>query len=243
MNLQPIDITILHLNIPTPTGNSPIHPVMLRDEDGITLVDTGMIGQFAELQSALEEAGAKLHEIKRIIITHQDIDHIGNLGALVEAVPDVEIWAHADETPYLQGKLPLIKFTPERRAMLAPPTLELAEQLLSGLPSLHIARILEDGDILPLQGGVQVIHTPGHTPGHICLYFREKQFLLAADELRVVDGELVGPAPPATPDMPEALRSLKRLIGLKMDTVLCYHGGEYTKAPSERVAELAELGE
>ncbi|MCG7377294.1 MBL fold metallo-hydrolase [Paenibacillus sp. ACRSA] len=243
MNIQPIDITILHLNIPTPTGNSPIFPVMLRDEDGITLVDTGMIGQFAELQSALEEAGAKLHELKRIIITHQDIDHIGNLGALVEAVPDVEIWAHADEIPYLQGKLPLIKFTPERRAMLAPPTLELAEQLLSELPTLPIARILEDGDMLPLQGGIQVIHTPGHTPGHICLYFREKQFLLAADELRVVDDELVGPAPPATPDMPEALRSLKRLIGLKIDTVLCYHGGEYTQAASERVAELAELGE
>ncbi|MGP3787021.1 hypothetical protein [Paenibacillus sp. 1A_MP2] len=72
------------------------------------------------------------------------------------------------------------------------------------------------------------------------MYFREQQFLLAADELRVIDDELVGPSPPATQDMPEALRSLKRLLGLKLEKVLCYHGGEYTTEPSQRIAELAE---
>ncbi|WP_440117520.1 MBL fold metallo-hydrolase [Paenibacillus sp. QZ-Y1] len=233
-------LTVLHLHIPTPSGNSPIYPVMLRDEDGITLVDTGMIGQFAQLQSALEQEGVQLADIKRVIITHQDIDHIGNLGALLDVIPDLEIWAHADEIPYLTGQKPLIKFTPERRAMLSTPVLALAEQLLVQLPEVNISRTLEDGDMLPLQGGTQVIHTPGHTPGHICLYFRDTKFLLAADELRVVDDELVGPAPPATPDMPEALRSLKKLTGLKPEKVLCYHGGEYTNEPGQRIAELAE---
>jgi glyoxylase-like metal-dependent hydrolase (beta-lactamase superfamily II) len=79
---QPIpSITVLTLNIPTPSGNSPIHPVLLRDEDGHTLVDTGMIGQFDELQSTLEELDVSLSDIKRVIVTHQDIDHFGNLGA------------------------------------------------------------------------------------------------------------------------------------------------------------------
>lgn len=234
------DITALHLHIVTPAGKNPIYPVMLRDEDGITLVDTGMIGQFDELQSALEHEGVQLSDIKRIILTHSDIDHIGNLGALVNAVPDVEIWAHSDEIPYLTGKQPMIKFTPERKALLPAPIAELAEQLISQRTEFKISKVLEDGDMLSLQGGIQVIHTPGHTPGHICLYFREQQFLLAADELRVVDDELVGPSPPATPDMPEALRSLKRLLGLKLEKVLCYHGGEYTTEPSRRIAELAE---
>lgn len=240
MNHQTTDLTVLHLNIPTPSGDSPIYPVMLRDEDGITLVDTGMIGQFAGLEAALNKEGVQLADVKRIILTHQDIDHIGNLGALLDAIPGLEVWAHADEIPYIKGEKPLIKFTPERRAMLPAPVLAQADQLLSQLPEIEISRILEDGDMLPLQGGIQVIHTPGHTPGHICLYFRESEFLLAADELRVVDDELVGPAPPATPDMPEALRSLKRLTGLKLNKVLCYHGGEYTNEPSEYIAKLAE---
>lgn len=240
MNHQTTDLTVLHLNIPTPSGNSPIYPVMLRDEDGITLVDTGMIGQFAGLEAALNKEGVQLADVKRIILTHQDIDHIGNLGALLDAIPGLEVWAHADEIPYIKGEKPLIKFTPERRAMLPAPVLAQADQLLSQLPEIEISRVLEDGDMLPLQGGIQVLHTPGHTPGHICLYFRESEFLLAADELRVVDDELVGPAPPATPDMPEALRSLKRLTGLKLNKVLCYHGGEYTNEPSEYIAKLAE---
>lgn len=241
---QPIpSITVLTLNIPTPSGNSPIHPVLLHDEDGYTLVDTGMIGQFAELQFALEELNVPLSDIKRVIVTHQDIDHIGNLGALLDAIPGLEVWAHVDEIPYLTGTKPLIKFTPERRAMLPAPVLALADQLLMQLPEINISRTLADGDILPLQGRTQVIHTPGHTPGHLCFYFSEQQFLLAADELRVVDDELVGPAPPATPDMPEALRSLKKLTGLNVDKVLCYHGGEYTNEPAKRIAELAANSE
>ncbi|PZT52052.1 MBL fold metallo-hydrolase [Paenibacillus silvae] len=238
---QPIpSITVLQLHIPTPTGKSPIHPVLLRDEDGYTLVDTGMIGQFAELEATLADLNVSLSDIKRVILTHQDMDHIGNLGALLDAIPGLEVWAHADEIPYVTGTKPLIKFTPERRAMLPAPVLALADQLLMQLPEINISRTLVDGDILPLQGGTQVIHTPGHTPGHVCLYFGEQQFLLAADELRVVDDVLVGPAPPATPDMPEALRSLKKLTGLKLNKVLCYHGGEYTLNPEKRIAELAE---
>ncbi|GGH55688.1 hydrolase [Paenibacillus silvae] len=238
---QPIpSITVLQLHIPTPTGKNPIHPVLLRDEDGYTLVDTGMIGQFAELEATLEDLNVSLSDIKRVILTHQDMDHIGNLGALLDAIPGLEVWAHADEIPYVTGAQPLIKFTPERRAMLPAPVLALADQLLMQLPEINISRTLADGDILPLQGGTQVIHTPGHTPGHLCLYFGEQQFLLAADELRVVDDVLVGPAPPATPDMPEALRSLKKLTGLKLNKVLCYHGGEYTQNPEKRIAELAE---
>lgn len=161
-----MDITVLNLHIVTPAGKNPIYPVMLRDEDGITLVDTGMIGQFAELQSALEHEGVQLSDIKRIILTHSDIDHMGNLSALVNAVPEVEIWAHSDEIPYITGKEPMIKFTPERKALLPKPIAELAEQLISQRTEFKISKVLEDGDMLPLQGGIQVIHTPG-TPQDI----------------------------------------------------------------------------
>ena len=115
------------------------------------------------------------------------------------------------------------------------------EALLANPPRGNVDRLVVDGELLPLQGGTRVIHTPGHTPGHICLFVEQENLLLAADALRVVGGSLVGPAEAVTPDMPEALRSLRKLAELPVKRVLCYHGGLYEGADIPgRIAELAE---
>ncbi|BCG57904.1 MBL fold metallo-hydrolase [Paenibacillus sp. URB8-2] len=220
-------------------GPTEIYPALLKDEDGLTLIDTGMLGQFDALKQTVEEAGAKISDIKRVLITHQDIDHIGNLPELVSRIPELEVLVHADDIPYLNGSLPLIKFTPERIAQMSGEFKDLALHFLESLPGLGGFTVLQDGDVLPLGGGVEVIHTPGHTPGHICLYFRKDKLLLAADELRVVDGKLAGPSEMATPDMPLALRSLRNLEGRQIDRVLCYHGGLYEGSPQQLIEELA----
>ena len=56
-----------------------------------------------------------------------------------------------------------------------------------------VTNTVEDGDVLPLRGGITVIHTPGHTEGHICLYMNESGLLVAGDELDLVDGGIVWP--------------------------------------------------
>jgi len=242
MEIRP-NITVLKVNMLSPLyGPSSIYPVLIRDEDGLTLVDTGMLGQFASLKEALDESGVRLTDIKRILITHQDIDHIGNVVLLTKEIPNVKLLVHEIELPYLNGSQPFIKMSPDRVRQMPVPFQEMVQGLLQDLPHLDPIQVLRDGDILPIGGGAEVIHTPGHTPGHICLYLRNSELLLAADELRVAEGALVGPLESATPDMPLALQSMHKLKGLPIRTVVCYHGGVYEGSPQALIDSLSDSG-
>jgi glyoxylase-like metal-dependent hydrolase (beta-lactamase superfamily II) len=84
---------------------------------------------------------------------------------------------------------------------------------------------LEDGSRLDLAGGIRVIFTPGHTPGHLSLYLEQPKVLVAGDALTAEDGYLNGPNPPFTLDVREAARSVRRLADLDVRTIVCYHGG------------------
>ena len=114
------------------------------------------------------------------------------------------------------------------------------ERILSEPPSGKVDRNLRDGEELPLyDGGVEVIHTPGHTPGHLSLFVRKEKLLIAGDALRVEQGELVGPSETATPDMDSAKASLRKLTDYDIDRVLCYHGGYCGRGASARIKELS----
>jgi glyoxylase-like metal-dependent hydrolase (beta-lactamase superfamily II) len=72
-----------------------------------------------------------------------------------------------------------------------------------------------------------VIFTPGHTPGHICLYLKKSKTLIAGDALMLVDGKLISSPPELTADPVQAKESLKKLAELDVEPVICYHGGVY----------------
>lgn len=223
-------------------GSGTFYPSLLwNEQDGATLLDTGMIGTFEQLEEAALETGVPWNDIRRIILTHQDIDHIGNLPAVIASLPSApEVWAHAGDAPVIEGKQPMLKMTPERFASLPEEEQQKINRLYAGLAAVKVNRVLEDGEELPLQGHIRVIHTPGHTPGHLCFYMADAQLLFAADQLRVVNGELAGPNERMTPDMPLALSSLSRLKGLQLQKILCYHGGLYTVQPEEALKELIQ---
>ncbi|MNW29175.1 putative metallo-hydrolase YflN [compost metagenome] len=223
-------VTVLNVPMESTFGPSVIHPVLLKDQDGLTLVDTGMITQWDRMKDAIADQGEDYRQIRRVILTHQDIDHIGNVHSLLDELPDTALLAHEDEIPYLTGDKPFIKMTPERISQLQGMMRQDADALLARLPDLRFAKLLHDGDVLPYGGGIQIIHTPGHTPGHISIYVPGEGLLLTADELRVVDEELVGPMEVATPDMRQAILSLDKLLELDIRQILCYHGGFYSDA-------------
>ncbi|WP_043922721.1 MBL fold metallo-hydrolase [Paenibacillus terrae] len=237
-----IGTQILILEVPMESffGKTTIYPVLLKDEDGLTLIDTGMLGQLEPLRKAIADVGEDISHLKRIILTHQDIDHIGNVHALLDLLPNTALLAHKDDIPYITGDRPFVKLTPERINQMDTAFKQQAEDMIRRLPDLRFAHALEDGEHLPYGGGIQIIHTPGHTPGHISLYAPAQKLLLAADELRVVEGELVGPAESATPDMPLALESLGKLTVLDVEKVLCYHGGFYDQNVQARLQALSQ---
>ncbi|CAM3923328.1 MBL fold metallo-hydrolase [Alicyclobacillus pomorum] len=222
-----------------------IHPTLLWDEDEVILVDTGMPGQLAEIRAAMEHAGVPFDKLSKVILTHQDLDHIGGLPAILKAVDHpVEVLAHQEDKPYIEGDKPPLKMNPERVAKMlesVPAEQRQRVQALFGTPiTAKVDKTVEDGEVLPYCGGIMVIFTPGHTPGHISLYLHESKTLITGDALVAANGELLGPNPEVTPDMETALKSLKKFTKYDIETVICYHGGVYKENANQRLAALAE---
>lgn len=225
----------------------PIYPTLLWDADSATLIDTGFPNMRASIRDELAKNGVPFEKLTRIILTHQDIDHIGSLPDLLRDSPAaIEVAAHTEEKPYIQGDKPLIKANPAQGSKMTqsmPPERRAAfEALLRNPPAAPVTRTLSDGEELPEYGGLVVIHTPGHTPGHICLYHRASKTLIAGDALTAPDGVLLGPRPQVAADIALARRSLEKLLPFEITQVVCYHGGICSgtaEAIREKIEQLA----
>src|SRR5215213_6602854 len=158
--------------------------LILDEQNGNTLVDAGLPGQAEAIGAALVEAGIRVWDLRRIIFTHQDLDHVGS-GAVLVRQSGARVLAHPADAPHIEGSLRLLKPSPEM--------LEQRPQMREVLERLEPVRVdehLEDGDRLDLTGGTRVIFTPGHTPGHTSLYLERSKVLIAGDALRAERGSL-----------------------------------------------------
>jgi glyoxylase-like metal-dependent hydrolase (beta-lactamase superfamily II) len=222
-----------------------IHPTLLHDDQHAVLVDVGMPGSLNEIKAFMEKAGVPFDHLDAVILTHQDIDHIGSIQEVLKAVgKPIDIYAHVEDQPYIEGEVVPIKMTPEWNAQmlsrLPEDVRKNAEAMLPVPTSAKVTKVVSDGDLLPFFGGVQVIFTPGHTPGHISLYHQSSKTLIAGDATVSIEGELLGPKPTATPDMPLALESLKKFTGFDIDRVICYHGGLVENDVNEQFRNLCQ---
>ncbi|RED54924.1 MBL fold metallo-hydrolase [Cohnella lupini] len=230
------------LELPTATGTAFYHPTVFFDETSVVLVDTGTPGNYGKLMELIRNAGLSTEKLNAVVLTHQDFDHIGSLPPFLD-IDGIDVYAHESDKPYIDGLLPLIKVPEDRLTMmlgqLSPDVADQYRSVYSDATPPVVNRILNDGETLPFAGGTIVIHTPGHTPGHICLYHPRSKTLIAGDAMIVHEGKLMGPNPPFTPDMNLALRSLGRLSQYDIEKVICFHGGLFEDRVNDRIAELA----
>lgn len=199
-----------------------VHPVAVSLPDGVALVDVGPPGAVPALEGAIERAGLTLDDVRVVVLTHHDGDHVGALPALQSALerPAV-VCAHEREVPYIEGERdPLIEREP--------------------ISATSVDVTLQDGDTLRTTGGpMRVVETPGHSPGHCSLYLGTDRTLIAGDAV-VSDGELSleGPREAYTPDMEQALASVRRLSEFDVERTVCFHGG----AVAEGTDALRSIG-
>nr|WP_246358382.1 MBL fold metallo-hydrolase [Paenibacillus phytorum] len=183
---------------------------------------TGNIGRM--LHPVMEKVGVSFDKLKVVILTHQDVDHIGSLPEILkECGNDVKVYAHELDKPYIKEEIPLIK-----------------DGHLENPPKGKVDETLIDGQELPFCGRLRVIHTPGHTPGHISLYLRQSKTLIAGDSMYSVDGILGGIHVPTTLDMNAARLSLKKYVDLDIASVVCYHGGLSNVNVNDQIVGLSQ---
>lgn len=216
------------------------YPALIQEGRELILVDAGYPMETAKIKQAVVEAGFAPEAISYILLTHQDIDHIGCAKELV-ATSGAQTGAHEIEAPYIQGdKVPVKLAAQEARF----PSLSEQERAFVRMlreafdrRKLLIDLWLKDGEVLPVCG-MEVIHTPGHTPGHACFYVPNDRVMIAGDALNVEAGELTGPNPHHTADMEQALASLTKLAARDVRHTVTYHGGLYTGDLRQAIGSL-----
>lgn len=220
-----------------------INPVLIWDRDTVILIDTGYPGQLPLLRKAIEELSVSFDQLNMVILTHQDIDHVGGLSSILNELTNVDVLAHREEKPYIQGeKIPVKVAQLEAHLNSLPEEMKAIYEKLKAFYENNKSKVnktIADGEELLYCGGITVIYTPGHTPGHICLYLKLSKTLIAGDALNIENGLLVKAAPATTFDMDLSKKSLQKLMNFDVETVICYHGGLYKDNVNERIAELA----
>ena len=201
--------------------------------DTLTLVDTGFKGKAKEIMERIVGLGYSFSDIANIILTHHHPDHTGNLAALKE-ITQARVIAHRADAVYIEGSLP-------QPGPSGPQWLRNMSGHLGWLLNTAPAEVdiqVDDGDELPVSGGIKILHTPGHTPGSICIFLKQKGVVLVGDLLAQRFG-LRLPSIPFTADTARAIKSVKKLAAQEFDVVCFGHGLPLKRRASSRVVEFA----
>ena len=213
-----------------------VHCYLWEWAEGATLIDAGFPQDARTILDTLKKHGYPLFQIKRVIVTHVDLDHTGGLAAIKRAT-QASVLCHAVEKEYLEN--------PSRRkpaAWFMRPPYWLATSLLPKYRFRPVVpdELVVDGQQLP--EGFTVIHTPGHTPGHISLLHKEKRFLITGDALSNRNQRLRAPTSIYTPDRDNAYRSIWKLAkkhGDDYELIVFGHGPPILQNGGKRVKALA----
>jgi glyoxylase-like metal-dependent hydrolase (beta-lactamase superfamily II) len=192
---------------------------LVREVDGLSLIDTGLPGAAGDILAVARELGAP---IRRIVLTHAHTDHVGSVDALVEKLgsANVELVTNARSVPLLR-KPPNTALEPNERV----------GKIKGGVPGINSrpTQLLAEGDLI---GSLRAIETPGHIPGHLSFLDERHGTLFAGDALICKGGISVSGFAPwffpfpnfGTWDKPTALVSAKRLLAYPIELFASGHG-------------------
>jgi len=203
--------------------------------EDLSLVDVGLMGKGAYKVDAILKMGVKLEDIKRIIMTHTHLDHIGCLAEIREKMPWLELWIHVKEGEALeQGDERTLYGMDMFRSMC-----QMQYGLKEGDFTFKVDKKLEGGESLDIGGMAwEVLHIPGHSFGSIALYHRTKKVLIPGDV--VYADYAIGRFDLHGADGPVLKDSLLRLAELEVDILLPGHNRIVNGLPAGYIRETAK---
>ncbi|MFF4341544.1 MBL fold metallo-hydrolase [Kitasatospora sp. NPDC001540] len=225
-------------------GNDTVACYLVDTDEGITLVDAGLPGHWRDLQRELRALGKSTEDVRGLVLTHGDSDHLG-FAERLRSTHGVPVYVHAADAERARtGKKPPVETGPWRPG----PALGFFGYGLrkNGLRTRYLGAVTEvsDGDVLDLPGSPVIVGLPGHSPGSVAVHVPVADALFVGDALttrHVLTGRR-GPQPaPFTDDPAAALASLDRIADLPASWVLPGHGAPWRTSPA-RVAEAVRAG-
>jgi len=199
---------------------------LLMDPDGLTLIDTGIPGSALKVLAYIRRLGFSAKDLRRILITHADYDHAGGLAALKKA-SGARIYAHAREAEALAtGRFPRSLRTDNAFFKVV---FKLAERLGTVSP-VRVDETLAGGQRLPMQAGLWVVDSSGHTPGHLSFFLPASEVLFTGDSILSVKNRLVGSHGAVTWNQEKADQAVWRQAALRARIVCSGHGAVVREA-------------
>lgn len=195
-------------------------PIVIVNGNELTLFDAGTPESLPKFKECIEGLGFKLQNVKNIIISHANVDHVGELKHLVD-MSGAKVYAHVEEAPYVEKKIPGSR---DNRPFEA----------------VKVDVLLKEGDILDILDGIKVIYTPGHTPGHISLYSIKKKILLAADLVRYSQETFHLCPPQYSVDYTAIVNSMIKVAQYDFDILVPYHGEPLIGGAGDKYREFIE---
>lgn len=231
---------IHRISVPTPFYVGPVN-VYVIDEDPLTLIDAGPRDDTSleALRSGLNQLGYKLSDIKRIIISHAHADHYGLARVIVEE-SGATAYIHEWDAPAVSGNTDYRAYRELLTAAGVPreaiDRMEAGYEKFQGFayPLDHVETLKDDDEVLFEHESLTVVHTPGHTPGSICLVRTSNRLVFASDTVL----KTITPNPVLSPDpinakrrfqsLGEYLVSLARIRALAPTVLKGGHGDDVT---------------
>ena len=200
----------------------------LRDDDGqMTLIDFGLKRSAKKVLAALESIGSGPADVTRILLTHAHPDHAGG-AAEISRHTGQSMGIHADDAAYLaEGRSPPRDESKWLGRML--------NRMGSGnFEPVPLGERFTDGQLLPVSGGLRVIHTPGHSPGHVAFHHEPSGVLITGDSIFNVLGMRWSVASFCT-DFAMSKETAHRLMEVDYRVAAFTHGPEIRDNPRQAI--------
>jgi len=202
------------------------------DDGSVTLVDCGLrFGASRRIRAGLAAMGRAVEDVQRIVLTHAHSDHAGAAAAMLAATRTSGVTIHdADADFARRGQSP-----PRDSRFSGPSWLRPVNDRFGTFPPVTVAETVADGDVLPVAGGVQVVHTPGHTPGHVSLLHQSSGVLITGDAIWNMRRRITWPVLAFCTDVRLTQQTAEVLGELEYTTAAFTHGPQVSVNARETV--------
>lgn len=205
------------------------------DSKDLSLIDAGLVGKGQYKIESIQASGISLSDIKRVIMTHTHLDHIGCLAEILKAMPHAALWIHENEaTPLENGDESTVHGMKMFESMC-----QAQYGIKPGDFCFHVERKLVGGETLEI-GGTQweLLHIPGHSAGSIALFQTQEKILIPGDT--VYADHAIGRFDLHGASGPQLKDSLMKLADLDVNILLPGHNRILTNVPAGYIRQTAQ---